>query len=153
MTAGIGTASYAAPEQATSGVYGPKADIFSLGLILLELFCAFGTEHERIHTFQDCRQGAVPPKLAVMFPTVAQTILDCTHRNQDERPSAQDLLNSTLLTSPQKKNNPNVDTLHRELDQREQEIARQKSELEEKDRIIEELQRKMEAMEQESVKA
>ncbi|EEC42765.1 predicted protein, partial [Phaeodactylum tricornutum CCAP 1055/1] len=33
LTAGVGTASYAAPEQVSSGSYGKEADIFSLGLI------------------------------------------------------------------------------------------------------------------------
>jgi serine/threonine protein kinase len=46
LTAGIGTASYAAPEQLKSRMYGPEADVFSMGLILLELFCSFGTEHK-----------------------------------------------------------------------------------------------------------
>ncbi len=45
-TYGIGTASYGAPEQLNSdgsGFYGPAADIFPLGLILMELCCLFTT--------------------------------------------------------------------------------------------------------------
>jgi serine/threonine protein kinase len=79
LTAGIGTASYAAPEQLKSQTYGPEADVFSMGLILLELFCSFGTEHKRIHTFQDCRQRQkLPPWLLETYPDVSSIILRCT---------------------------------------------------------------------------
>ena len=54
---GIGTVSYAAPEQISSkvGFYGLPVDVFSLGLILLELFCGFQSEHERARAFHAIR--------------------------------------------------------------------------------------------------
>ena len=44
VCAGVGTASYSAPEQlGASGRYGMAVDIFPLGLILMELCCTFAT--------------------------------------------------------------------------------------------------------------
>jgi serine/threonine protein kinase len=91
LTAGVGTASYAAPEQVASRKYGTKADIFSLGLLLLELLCCFSTEHERVLTFQDCRHRRVVPKELEAFPVAAQTILRCTDPDARVRPTAQEL--------------------------------------------------------------
>ena len=72
LTAGVGTASYAAPEQVASQRYGAEADVFSMGLILLELLCSFGTEHERFHTFADCRhKRKLPGKLEEAYPDLA----------------------------------------------------------------------------------
>jgi serine/threonine protein kinase len=44
LTGGVGTASYAAPEQLIcAGWYSSAVDLFSAGLILMELFCRFDT--------------------------------------------------------------------------------------------------------------
>lgn len=46
-TTGIGTSTYSSPEQINRGVYNEKTDIFSLGMICLELFYPFQTAMER----------------------------------------------------------------------------------------------------------
>lgn len=51
-TGGIGTATYAAPEQTAGLPYDGRADVFSLGIILVELFCPFGTKMERAMALQ-----------------------------------------------------------------------------------------------------
>jgi hypothetical protein len=61
-TAGIGTASYAAPEQINSTGYDASADVFSLGLILLELCNIFGSDHERARAFHETRRGDIDAK-------------------------------------------------------------------------------------------
>jgi serine/threonine protein kinase len=54
--AGVGTHSYCAPEQlAGGGLYGPPADVYPLGLLLLELACPFGTGALALH----CLNGNV----------------------------------------------------------------------------------------------
>lgn len=139
MTMGIGTASYCAPEQVNSDSYDGKADIFSLGLILLELFCAFGTEHERIHTFHDCRRGHLPKKLQTMHPDIASVILSCTKPLPCERPSAREVLSDQLL----RQHRSEVQGLQEKLDEKETQIQNHLHELENKDKIIEELRRQM----------
>jgi hypothetical protein len=59
-TGGVGTATYAAPEQSSGRGYGPPADVYSLGLILLELLCRFGTGMERARAMAAARAGALP---------------------------------------------------------------------------------------------
>lgn len=135
--AGIGTASYAAPEQLKSRTYGPEADVFSMGLILLELFCSFGTEHERIHTFHDCRRQKLPPWLLENYPDVSSIILRCTQCDPTKRPTASDLLAS---------HNVSHDVLKSELEKKDRELKKQQCEIEEKDRIIEDLRCQLERM-------
>lgn len=99
LTAGVGTASYAAPEQVSSTRYGKEADIFSLGLILLEILCPFGTEHERIQTFRAVRyQRQVPSFLKEKKPRLADIILKCTDPLPERRPTAIALCSLQVLT-------------------------------------------------------
>ena len=137
LTAGIGTASYAAPEQLKSEKYGKEADVFSVGLILLELFCSFGTEHERIHTFHDCRRQTLPPWLLEKYPDVSSIILRCTQSDPAKRPTASDLLASHSVSH---------DVLKSELERKDRELKKQQCEIEEKDRIIKDLRRQVERM-------
>ena len=133
-TAGVGTASYASPEQINSSKYGKESDIFSLGLILLELFSVFGTEHERYEAFLNCRQeGHVPPTLQEGFPEIAGLILECTQPNPKTRPTAKDILSSPILQS-------NTDVML------QMELRMLKEELHRKDKIIEEQSKLIEAM-------
>jgi serine/threonine protein kinase len=91
-TAGVGTASYAAPEQVVTQTYGTPADIFSLGLILLELACCFSTEHERLQTFYDCRHRRALPDELNNVPQLSRVILACTDAKAANRPTAADLI-------------------------------------------------------------
>ena len=76
-TAGVGTASYASPEQITSKTYGTAADIFSLGLITLELFSNFTSEHERAKAFHDCRHNReVAPWMKRYYPNILLSGMD-----------------------------------------------------------------------------
>lgn len=143
MTMGVGTASYCAPEQVNTNTYGPAADIFSLGLILLELVCSFGTEHERIHTFRDCRRGVIPESLNQSYPEAAKTVLWCTSIDPNERPSAKELVNTPFLRRRSKMHRQEMHGLREILAEQEAHIHKQNSELLEKDRIIQELHREM----------
>jgi serine/threonine protein kinase len=99
LTTGVGTASYAAPEQADTTSYGSIADIFSLGLILLELLCCFSTEHERLQTFCECRYRRTSPIELKKYPVAFQTILSCTEPQPDEHPLASELLSIDLIAT------------------------------------------------------
>lgn len=98
LTEGVGTSSYAAPEQMSTQNYGKEADIFSLGLILLELVCEFSSAHERAEAFKLCRNGIVPDFLNHgKLKEVGDLILACTNTNPRKRPSANSILRSNLF--------------------------------------------------------
>ncbi|CAB9512215.1 factor 2-alpha kinase 1 [Seminavis robusta] len=159
LTAGVGTASYAAPEQVTTSTYGKLADVFSLGLILLELLCCFTTEHERMQTFYDCRHRRdIPSWITNEYPVAAQTILRCTEPNPTNRPTAGDLIRVDLLSMietsdakiprelpPQKVPNDELLKLNRELEEKDDLIRDYEKKLKEKDLLIERLQAQLAA--------
>lgn len=156
-TRGIGTASYAAPEQLESHVYGPKADIFSLGLILLELLCRFQTAHERAIAFRDCRNQRVMLPVKLPKETVSHfltIILDCTSIDPDQRPSANSLLEKLKSLTTSNFSFPDCNTsaiiafnevhsLKQQLENSNSELQRHKQKLIEKDYIISDLKRKI----------
>ena len=138
LTAGVGTASYASPEQVKSRSYGTPADIFSVGLIFLELVSCFETEHERLHNFQQCRYQKVPNWLEEQYPHLAQIILACTKPAAKERPTAAELLVlSKKPTSP--KASVEVQVLKGQLLEKDKQLA-------EKDKLIEDMRLEMERM-------
>jgi serine/threonine protein kinase len=137
-TAGVGTASYAAPEQVSSREYGTKADVFSLGLILLELLCSFSTEHERLLTFRDCRQGRKLPTELSQYKVASEIILSCTNPNPDLRPSAAELLGRDIRPARTTADDL-AGLLEKKLADQRKEIERCHEEIEKKDRIIAEL--------------
>lgn len=89
-TTGVGTASYASPEQLQGRRYGLRSDMFSLGLMLLELCCCFTTTHERAAAFQSMRNpdGAAPLHLAERAPEIAALAELLCRTTVEHRPSA-----------------------------------------------------------------
>jgi serine/threonine protein kinase len=149
LTAGVGTASYAAPEQVSSGSYGKEADIFSLGLICLELLCCFSTEHERIQTFHDCRYQRSLPLDLEQYSLVSDVILKCTEPDPRRRPTAAELCSFNINPETAENNrNPNdVEALlRRQLSQRDAEIEKYKTSIEERDHAIASLRLEIEAL-------
>ena len=130
MTGGVGTTFYRAPEQEGNvkrkkgQTYTDKADIFSLGVVLFEMFTPpFATYMERAENltrvrgdhcklsgysssmtddeFRKLSEERFPPAFRERVPENAQRlILWCLSRDARRRPSAEELLKSDLL--PQK---------------------------------------------------
>ncbi|KAL3810811.1 hypothetical protein ACHAXA_008826 [Cyclostephanos tholiformis] len=148
-TVGVGTASYASPEQTTSKVYGPAADVYSLGLILLELFSNFTSEHERAKAFHDCRHGReLAPWIKRDHPETSALILACTQTDWTRRPSAGDIQASGLFHD--KIRNGVVEnywaelmTLRMETARKDRLIQSQAKQIKEKDDMIEDLRRRL----------
>jgi serine/threonine protein kinase len=149
LTAGVGTASYSAPEQVSTRAYGSSADVFSLGLILLETLCCFSTEHERMLVFRDCRQKRKLPCELEELPVTAKTILACTESDPSKRPSAQELslvdLRQAVVPSTES-SDAQVQELVQQLREKDRELEQCKLELQEKQRAIETLVQEMERM-------
>lgn len=150
-TRGVGTASYAAPEQITENDYGPEVDIFALGIILLELFSNFTSEHERASAFHNLRHHrSVEPWMHRSYPEVASLVLACTNTDRNKRPTATDILKASVFhdeVSCTELYRVEVKSLKDEIGRRDNLIDRQRDLLQERDREIEELRRRLERVE------
>jgi serine/threonine protein kinase len=149
-TAGVGTASYAAPEQITETQYGPEVDIFALGMILLELFSNFTSEHERAKAFHNCRhRRELEPWMHRTYPEVSALVLACTQPERSRRPTAKDIQNAGVFR--QRGNctelfRAELTTLKGEIAKRDSVIDEQRELLRAKDKEIEELRQRLSEM-------
>ncbi|CAL8302109.1 unnamed protein product [Lota lota] len=98
-TTGVGTFVYAAPEQLEGSYYDSKSDMYSIGVLALELFQPFGTEMERVRTLQNLREGGVPDSFCRRWPILAKYVTQLTSRDPGIRPTASQLLQSELFNS------------------------------------------------------
>ncbi|XP_072125246.1 eukaryotic translation initiation factor 2-alpha kinase 1 isoform X2 [Mobula birostris] len=119
-TAGVGTSLYASPEQLKGCHYDFKSDMYSVGIILLELFHPFGTDMERTKVITALREGHVPEDFTQQWPVQAKYIKLLTSKVAYHRPSADEMLASELFCLL------TVTQLHEKLEQKvmiqEQEI-------------------------------
>ncbi|KAJ1520214.1 hypothetical protein ONE63_004424 [Megalurothrips usitatus] len=87
----VGTRMYAAPEQ-LRGRCTSKSDLYSLGIVLLELLHPFHTDMERSKVIQKLRTGHLPSDLSTTWPHAARVISDLLQKSPAARPSANELL-------------------------------------------------------------
>ncbi|XP_013417332.1 eukaryotic translation initiation factor 2-alpha kinase 1-like [Lingula anatina] len=138
-TSGIGTSIYAAPEQLAGSCYDSKSDMYSLGVILFELFHPFGTEMERIQCLMALKGGStevIPQVIRTNWPIIAQTIDLLTDPTPVRRPSATDVLQSELFLSKDQI----IKSLRNTITKQNDEIANLKDKLAEKEALLEALQ-------------
>lgn len=87
LTQNIGTPLYLSPEQERGEPYDERVDIYSLGLIIFELYCIFSTHHEKHKRFIDLkRSGAIPQLMEREYPLICELITMLTNPKLNERP-------------------------------------------------------------------
>ncbi|XP_076615124.1 eukaryotic translation initiation factor 2-alpha kinase 1 isoform X3 [Chaetodon auriga] len=117
-TTGVGTFVYAAPEQLKGSHYDSKSDMYSIGVLALELFQPFGTEMERVRTLGDLREGKIPDLFCQRWPVLAKYITKLTSKEPSVRPTASQLLQSELFCSK----DIVIHGLQRRVEEQEEEI-------------------------------
>ena len=101
-TTGVcGTGFYIAPEISEAGShrqYDEKVDIFSLGIIVFELWNTFETEMERFVTLRDLRErGKLPKPFQENHPDVARLVSWLLSNDPQKRPTAYEALKSSYI--------------------------------------------------------
>ena len=98
ITAGVGTQSYASPEQLNGKDYDSSSDVYSLGIILFELCYPMRTGMERFQVFRGLKdqEQKFPlewhSSVALEFPTVHTLLVNMLSHNPQERPSAAEVV-------------------------------------------------------------
>ncbi|CBZ30320.1 putative eukaryotic translation initiation factor 2-alpha kinase precursor [Leishmania mexicana MHOM/GT/2001/U1103] len=87
-----GSPLYSSPEQTRGEPVNKPSDIFSLGIIAVEMLCTFTTLHERIRILTDAHQLILPEELEAEFPDEAQLIKSMLAANPLQRPPIRKLL-------------------------------------------------------------
>lgn len=89
MTRSVGTKTFASPEQlnADKEKFDHRADIFSLGLVMLLLFHPMGTSMEQHKTIKDCKNRILPSELQKELPEIGNLIVKMLAENPNDRPS------------------------------------------------------------------
>ena len=86
-TSGVGTPTYAAPEQFRDGIIKESSDMYSLGVILFELYCPFSTLMERCKLINDLKRNRTLPRpLLGKYKKKCELIIDLTAENPEHRP-------------------------------------------------------------------
>ncbi|XP_064643150.1 eukaryotic translation initiation factor 2-alpha kinase 1-like [Lineus longissimus] len=138
----VGTSMYAAPEQLKGSNYGSKSDLYSLGVVLYELFQPYNTGMERVESLKDCRRGEFCAIFQRKWPTQTQCVTDMMAVDHDSRPTAEELLegNMSKTESPgqmeKKDENPSPQACASQEPMAMEETEWLRSEVKEKDRII-----------------
>ncbi|KAF1981232.1 kinase-like protein [Aulographum hederae CBS 113979] len=104
----VGTEPYCAPwNPSSSGKVSAKLDVYSLGIVLCELLCQFGTSTERSITLSTLKSGKLPQGFEDMIENglgltheqapsglgrkIGDLILGMIHTNEDDRASCEDV--------------------------------------------------------------
>lgn len=129
QTTGVGTLMYMSPEQSrgeSDDGYDDKVDMYSLGVILFEMWFPFRTAHERIDCLTALRdpQGVVfPIGFESAHPRQCKLIRWLLEQNAEDRPSAMDVLERGIL--PPKLEDEHLKDVLRGLSNPDSSFARQ----------------------------
>jgi len=134
-TTGVGTSTYAAPEQLLTSMYNAKCDVYSLGMILFELFQRYSTEMERGQSLSDLRKGIIPEVMYTNWKIQTKYIESMTNENPEVRPTVQEMLSGELFLSKDQI----IKDLRKKDSESQTEIEKLKQEVKDKNQLIEKL--------------
>ncbi|KAG8247361.1 Eukaryotic translation initiation factor 2-alpha kinase [Homalodisca vitripennis] len=117
-------------QERSSTLLGPS-DIYSLGIVLMELIQPFQTDMERSKVIGKLKTGNIPPELSEFFPTLVRVIKRCIYHSPSKRPTAHELLE--LLEDEDNSNSARI------IAEQHETIQRQEREIRELKRLLSEL--------------
>ena len=83
-----GSPLYASPEQVAGRKAMPACDIFALGIVGLELYTTYVTQHEKVAVLDSLReQGIVPDSQLREFPEEMRLFMQMTRPSPEQRPT------------------------------------------------------------------
>ncbi|KAL4114423.1 hypothetical protein PRIC2_014362 [Phytophthora ramorum] len=98
FSAGVGTPLYSSPEQINGyQTCAAPSDVYSLGIMLCELFCSFTTQMERYVVLSDVRNGQLPPSLTDEHPQITELIRAMVREDPLQRPTCADILDCGIF--------------------------------------------------------
>ncbi|KFM63985.1 Eukaryotic translation initiation factor 2-alpha kinase 1, partial [Stegodyphus mimosarum] len=140
-SANLGTAPYAAPEQLKRSRYNSKVDIYSLGIILIELLLVLKTKMEHQRVIEEVLKGEIPSEMSKKWPGLSELVQNMVQTKPERRMCATEILeHSVFLEQKGKKDRQLKDTLIK----KDEEIEQLKVKVEEKAEEIEQLKVKVE---------
>lgn len=101
-----------------------QSDMYSLGIILLEMVERFSTEMERVKTITDLRKGQIPARLTANYPKIAHIIGKLVQWRPTKRLDTKQLLEELKYLSEDK--DDTIRSLKEELAAKDDEIAKLK---------------------------
>jgi len=96
-TTGVGSPLYCSPEQLKGQHYDEKVDVFSMGVLLYEMFNVFGTQMERAQQIGLLRSGIVENTVQAKYPALSNLVLLLVAHDPGHRPAVKDILRHELL--------------------------------------------------------
>ncbi|KAE8875605.1 hypothetical protein PF005_g17753 [Phytophthora fragariae] len=98
LSIGVGTPLYSSPEQ-THGhqTCAAPSDVYSLGVLLCELFCTFTTQMERYVVLSNARKGQLPLSLLDEHPQIAELICAMVQEDPLLRPTCADIMDCGIF--------------------------------------------------------
>ncbi|KAJ3310291.1 ornithine decarboxylase antizyme with +1 programmed ribosomal shift Spa1 [Boothiomyces sp. JEL0838] len=95
----LGTFFYIAPEITEESKCITKSDIYSLGVLLFELFMIFKTGMERSVVLSDLKNGRFPKEMEIKYPVVCDLVAQLTHKDAEKRPSGQEIMTHHIFNN------------------------------------------------------
>jgi len=142
-TSGVGTTAYAAPEQLSSGRVDCKSDMYSMGVVLFELFTTPCTEMERVRSICSLREREQHclDTMKARHPVMAELVCRLTSFNPEERPGADELLEQRFSSK-------DLSLIEREREQKalREQVELQKEQILKQEQLIVEQNRELEIL-------
>jgi serine/threonine protein kinase len=88
-----GSPLYASPEQAAGRKATPACDIFALGIVGLEIYTTYVTQHEKVAVLEALRErGSVPSEQLAWYPQEMALFLRMVRPAPDQRPALETII-------------------------------------------------------------